>query len=127
MDLKSKLQDLGYNICLQGELVGEGIQKNPYKIRGQKVFFFNAFNIDTQEYLGLNEMVELFRNLNLPTVPIIETDFTLPSTIDELLSYADAKSVLNEGFDREGVVIRSYDKTISFKAISNKFLLNGGD
>ena len=127
MDLKSKLQALGYNICLQGELVGEGIQKNPYKIRGQKVFFFNAFNIDTQEYLGLNEIIELFSNLNLPTVPIIETDFMFPSTIDELLSYADAKSVLNEGFDREGVVIRSYDKTISFKAISNKFLLNGGD
>jgi hypothetical protein len=33
------------------------------------------------------------------------------------------KSVLNPNFDREGVVIRSLDRTISFKVISNKFLL----
>lgn len=127
MDLKSKLQSVGYNICLQGELVGEGIQKNPYKLRGHTVFFFNAFNIDTQEYLGLGELVQLLSELELPIVPIVETVFELPSTIDELLSYADAKSLLNEGFDREGIVIRSLDRSISFKAISNKFLLNGGD
>ena len=38
--------------------------------------------------------------------------------------YADGKSELNRTFDREGVVIRNLDKKISFKAISNKFLLN---
>ena len=50
--------------------------------------------------------------------------FTLPDTIDDLLLYADAKSSLNSNFDREGVVIRSVDRTISFKVISNKFLLD---
>ena len=34
------------------------------------------------------------------------------------------ESFLNKSFDREGVVIRSVDRKISFKAISNRFLLN---
>ena len=123
LDIKSKLEKVGYNICLQGELIGEGIQKNPYKIVGQKVYFFNAFNIDTQEYLGFHEFIALMSKLGLPFVPVLETDFTLPDTIDQLLQYADAKSVLNKDFNREGVVIRSHDRKISFKVISNKFLL----
>jgi RNA ligase (TIGR02306 family) len=123
LNIKSKLEKVGYNICLQGELIGEGIQKNPYKIVGQKVYFFNAFNIDTQEYLGFHEFIDLMSKLGLPFVPVLETDFTLPDTIDQLLQYADAKSVLNKDFNREGVVIRSHDRKISFKAISNKFLL----
>ena len=127
MQIKEKLEKVGYNVCLQGELIGEGIQKNPYKIKGQAVKFFNAFNIDTQEYLGFNEFTQLMAELSLPTVPILETDFTLPNTIDQLLQYAEAKAVLNPSFDREGVVIRSHDRKISFKAISNKFLLNGGE
>jgi RNA ligase (TIGR02306 family) len=127
MELKSKLESVGYNICIQGELVGEGIQKNPYKLRGQAVYFFNAFNIDTQEYLGFEEFTKLILGLGLPIVPIVETEFTLPNTIDQLLEYSDAKSTLNPNFDREGVVIRSHDRKISFKAISNKFLLNGGE
>ena len=65
--------------------------------------------------------------MGLKIVPILDRDFTLPDTIDELLSYADEKSVLNSNFDREGVVIRSLDRKISFKVISNKFLLNGGN
>lgn len=127
MQIKEKLEKVGYNVCLQGELIGEGIQKNPYKIKGQAVKFFNAFNIDTQEYLGFNEFTQLMAELSLPTVPILETDFILPNTIDQLLQYAEAKAVLNPSFDREGVVIRSHDRKISFKAISNKFLLNGGE
>jgi hypothetical protein len=36
---------------------------------------------------------------------------------------ADGKSELNPNFDREGIVVRSLDRTITFKVISNKFLL----
>jgi len=39
------------------------------------------------------------------------------------LAFADGKSVLNDAFDREGVVFRTMDRTVSFKAISNTFLL----
>lgn len=124
MDLENKMKSLGYNVSLQGELVGEGIQGNPYKIKGQKVFFFNLFNIDEYEHSGLEEFEKTIKDLGLETVPVLETNFALPGTIEDLLSYADAKSSLNPSFDREGVVIRSKDRKISFKAISNKFLLN---
>lgn len=123
LDLENKMKSLGYNVSFQGELVGEGIQGNPYKIKGQKVFFFNVFNIDNREYADLIEFVNTIHGLSLDTVPKIETNFKLPETIEEILSYADAKSYLNVNFDREGVVIRSMDRTISFKVISNKFLL----
>jgi RNA ligase (TIGR02306 family) len=112
------------NYAIQGELIGEGIQGNPYKIKGQTVRFFNAFNIDKYEYLGLEEFESLISSMGLETVPVLDRAFVLPNTIEELLKYAETKSELNSQFDREGVVIRSIDRKISFKVISNKFLLN---
>jgi RNA ligase (TIGR02306 family) len=123
LKLKELLGGLGYNICVQGELIGEGIQSNPYKIKGQTIKFFNAFNIDTQRNVPFNSFVLLMERLELETVPILNYEFDLPNTIDELLLMADKKSELNVNFDREGIVIRSYDRKISFKVISNKFLL----
>lgn len=124
LDLENKMSSLGFNVCLQGELIGEGIQGNPYKIKGQTVRFFNGFNIDNQENIPFFEFVEVIQKLGLTTVPILEYDFLLPETVGDMLEYAEQKSELNSNFDREGVVVRSYDRTISFKAISNKFLLN---
>jgi RNA ligase (TIGR02306 family) len=124
LDLKTKLGAVGYNICLQGELIGEGIQGNPYRIKGQTVKFFNAFNIDTQEYLGLRDFVAILTLLGLEHVPILEAPFLLPETIDAMLKYAEGYSYLNPQTQREGVVVRSLDRTISFKAISNQFLLS---
>lgn len=124
LDLENKLKDYGVNISVQGELIGEGIQGNPYKIKGQTVRFFNLFDIDLQEYHSLPTFQKTMNELGLETIPILDVRFTLPESIDELLKYADSKSVLNPNFDREGVVIRSLDRTISFKVISNKFLLN---
>lgn len=123
LDLEHKLKDYGQNICLQGELIGENVQGNPYKIKGQTVKFFNAFNIDEQRYLDYIDFLNICAVLELETVPIIEEKFTLPDSVDELLSYAEGKSVLNPNTEREGVVIRNHQRTISFKAISNKFLL----
>jgi len=112
------------NYSIQGELIGESVQGNPYKIKGQTVRFYNAFNIDTQEYLGFPDFIKLIDSMGLETVPVLDINFMLPDTVEELLKYADAKSALNPNFDREGVVVRSLDRTISFKVISNKFLLN---
>jgi tRNA-binding EMAP/Myf-like protein len=124
LELENKLKDCGFNVCIQGELIGEGIQGNPYKIKGQTVRFFNGFNIDTQENIPFLEFTEMIQKMGLKTVPIVDFDFDLPDSIDNILEYADNPSNLNYNFDREGVVVRSYDRTISFKSISNKFLLN---
>jgi RNA ligase (TIGR02306 family) len=124
MQLEEKLRSLNINIAIQGELIGEGIQGNPYKIKGQTVKFFNAFNIDKYEYFSLNSFKEYMDNLNLDTVPILDESFLLPDDIEDLIKFADGKSSLCSTTDREGLVIRSHDRTISFKVISNKFLLN---
>lgn len=126
LQIEEKLRSTGKNLAIQGELIGEGIQGNPYKIKGQTVRFFNAFDIDSQTYYGLPMFLATMQHqLELETVPFV-TNLTmkLPKTIDEALAFAEAKSVLNPDFDREGVVFRTMDRTISFKAISNKFLLN---
>ena len=123
LKLEDSLSKLGYNVCIQGELIGEGVQSNPYKIKGQTVRFFNAFNIDEQKNIPFTKFLILMEELGLKTVPVLDYNFELPSTIDELLLIADKKSELNGNFDREGIVIRSYDRKISFKVISNQFLL----
>jgi len=124
LKLEEWLGTFDNNLCLQGELIGEGIQGNPYKIKGQIVRFFNAFDIDKQKNIPFLEFVELIQKMNLKTVPVLDYDFKLPETVEKMLEYADGKSELNGNFDREGVVVRSYDRTISYKSISNKFLLN---
>jgi len=124
LDLENKLREFGYNIALQGELIGEGIQGNPYKIKGQTVKFFNIFDIAIQEYFPLQEFKDLIDGFDLETVPILTEKCILPNTIDELITMADGKSLLNPDFNREGIVVRSLDRKISFKAISNLFLLN---
>jgi RNA ligase (TIGR02306 family) len=123
LDLENKLKDKG-NICLQGELIGEGIQGNPYKIKGQMVHFFNGFDIDTRTKLGINEFLILLDEMGLTPVPILDVAMLLPDTVKGMLELAEGKSRLNDKTEREGVVVRSLDNTISFKAISNKFLLS---
>ena len=122
--LRDRLVGLGKNIAIQGEIIGEGIQGNPYKRIGQTVKIFNGFDIDKYDYLSLSELLDLTKILEVKTVPILDLSFTLPDTIDELLLTAEGKSMLNIKTEREGLVIRSHDRKISFKAISNKFLLN---
>jgi RNA ligase (TIGR02306 family) len=124
MKIEERLRELGRNIAIQGELIGEGVQGNSYKIKGHTVRFFNVFDIDTFQKLGLNDLTYIIVDMfGFQTVPIIEVPFTLPETVGELLQNAEGKSVLNSQTEREGLVIRSLDNTISFKAISNKFLL----
>jgi RNA ligase (TIGR02306 family) len=122
--LRDRMVKLGKNIAIQGEIIGEGIQGNPYQRIGQTVKIFNGFDIDKYDYLSLEELLDLVKILDVKTVPILDLEFTLPETIDELLLMAEGKSVLNLKTEREGLVIRSHDRKISFKSISNKFLLN---
>ena len=66
--------------------------------------------------------------LGIQTVPILDWEYVLPSSIDELLEYAEDKSILNPEMGREGVVfVREESKNwgrMSFKVISNKFLID---
>lgn len=123
LNLEEKLKRYCRNISIQGELIGEGIQSNPYKTKGQQVWFFNAFDIDEQRKFSFAELKHLLQVFELNFVPVIDAEYKLPETVDELLIYADGKSILNPIADREGIVLRNHSQTISFKAISNNFLL----
>ena len=125
LDLENKMKSLGKNVCFQGELIGEGIQGNPYKIKGHTVRFYTGFNIDKQTRIPFMEFASLLTELNLQYVPVLnqEYGFLFPDSVEDMLKYAEGKSALNPNTEREGVVVRSMDGTISFKAISNKFLL----
>ena len=126
-DLANKLPD---NFAVQGELIGEGVQNNPLKQNGTDVYFFNAYNIESGRYLNYIDFVQFCQSMGIKTVPVVDDNFSLPKTVDELLVLADGKSLLNALEDREGIVIRpkveqSYNGArLSFKVISNKYLLN---
>ncbi len=120
-------------LTLQGELIGEGIQKNKYKLKGQDVRFFRAFDPIKYEFLPYKVFLSMiFDEMQLNTVPIISTNFILPDSYDELITYAEGRSELYETA-REGIVFVAKDTAngdngrLSFKIISNKFLLKHGD
>ena len=134
LDLENKLRSFGKNICFQGEMVGSGIQGNHYNMKDQTVFFYNIFLIDEREYVGYDEFRNMLFDLDLACVPVLSYPFNFPAdseaalpTVSVLLRSAEGKSVLNDKVEREGLVIRSMDRTISFKVISNKFLLGSKD
>jgi RNA ligase (TIGR02306 family) len=126
LNLQEVLPD---NMAIQGELIGDGIQGNPLKIKGQELSVYNVYNIATGKYLDYKDFIEFCREKNLLTVPIIDEDFKLPNSLDEILKMADGKSLINKNEDREGIVVRPKIEAkyngdrLSFKVISNNYLL----
>jgi RNA ligase (TIGR02306 family) len=130
--LEEKLKALNRNLCLQGEIIGEGIQKNKYKLRGQTVYFFNAFDIDKYEYLSFDELKGITNELELNMVPVLEENYVLDNSIENLIVKSKLKSQLNKETIAEGIVIRPMNEMIekyvlqgrlSFKVINPDFLI----
>lgn len=48
--LQEKLQEVGLNIALQGELVGVKINKNIYELTGRDFYLFDIYDIDKGTY-----------------------------------------------------------------------------
>jgi len=128
-DLELKLRRANRNIALQGELIGEGIQGNPYKSKGQDFFLFDIYNIDTNKYFTPAERKAFVDEFDIKHVPVLGTlTMDESTTIADLLMSAEGKSVMGMvGCEREGLVFKILDMQCSFKAISNKFLLKGGN
>ena len=123
LGVEAKLRSLGRSFALQGELVGPGVQKNPYRLGALGVYVFDAFDVGLRARLGLDDLLALADRLGLALVPILDRDLRLPPTLDDLLRLADGPSALRAAARREGLVVRSHDRTLSFKVISNRFLL----
>lgn len=111
---------------IKGEIYGEGIQKNPLKVKGHHLGIFESTN-------ALGETVPLTPELE--SLRVKKYDFTLPKTMEETLTQVDGlKSLINPNVQSEGVVWWSkthklYKETgnrPNFKAINNKYLLKHG-
>ena len=133
MDVENKLKSFGFNVAIQGELIGEGIQKNQYQLRGQTVRFFNIFDIDGYKFFDFDDFKGMLDRLELPIVPILTTDFSLIKDISALTEMAMIRSTLRKETHAEGIVIRPLTEKIdrvgrvSFKSINPKFLLKFED
>ena len=118
-------------ITIQGETYGGSIQKRSYGPE-HRMSIFNIIykeNGKAPTRMNPNEMAAFIYNLNtnhsfnLSCVPIIDHQYELPETIEELLAYAGSEASKIDGGMREGVVFRSADGVHSFKAVDNEFLL----
>ena len=108
-------------VTIQGETYGPGIQKRDYSTTEHKFAAFN-FITSTEGRWNSLEAKELLAFYDIPWVPIIDKEFILPDTVEELLDIATDISVIDGGM-REGLVFRSLDGAQSFKAVSNEFLM----
>jgi RNA ligase (TIGR02306 family) len=114
----------GTDFAIQGELIGPGIQGNIYKLTQPEFRVFDVYNITTGAYLSPQKRRELIRNLGLIHVPVISVDKDLGvGSVDEILQWAEDISLLNPTVQREGIVFKECNGGMTFKAISNKYLL----
>ncbi len=127
---KEIIKSLNMNIAFQGELVGPKIQSNRLKFKENDIYFFNVYDINSGEFYDFENMLSILSEIKLKVVPIVEYNFILNHTIDELVNLSIGKSLINSKIYREGIVIRSkkemyIDKLgrCSFKVINPKYLL----
>ena len=88
-NIEEKLRAFGRNIALQGELIGEGIQKNKYKLKGLSVRFFTAFDIDRYRRMTWTELEDLMDLFGLETVPLLQENWVITSDIPSILAKAE--------------------------------------
>ena len=108
-------------VTLQGETYGAGIQKRDYSLKDHDFVGFNFITSASGRWNSIDAK-NLMNGFGIPWVPIVDEHFVLPDTVDELLTIATDKSVIDGGM-REGLVFRSQDGAKSFKAVSNEFLM----
>lgn len=126
-------------VAIQGEGVGQGVQKGwDYGIQDPEFFMFtiqvNGVRISEEDFCRFSE---IFSQVGIKSVPhkstgtlrnIVGNCETTQEIRQKLLEYVDGNSVLDGKTIREGSVFRCLtDSRFSFKVVSNKFLLKGGE
>ena len=120
---------------IQGELCGPGIRKNRLGLTEVDYFVFNIVDIETRTKLSYDKMIEFTTKVGLNPVPLFLRGDNFDFTFEDLLLLADGHYEGTKNW-REGIVIRHADYGIqseslkdwmSFKIISNKYLLKGGE
>lgn len=107
-------------VVLQGEGVGN-VQGNPYKLKKSDLYVFNLI-IDGKRQ-STKTMSEYCENHGFKHVPVVDWNFKLPKTMEEMKLLADGNSLINSNVKREGYVYRDQLGQKSFKNVSREYLL----
>jgi len=127
--IEEKLRSLDMdNVAIQGELIGPGIQGNIYKLSKPEFWVFDIYNIKMGEYVTPAARRRYVDQLGLLHVPVIAASADLHDTlglknVEDILKWAEGASALTTKQEREGIVFKQADGGMTFKAISNKYLL----
>ena len=123
-NIEDKMRIAGLNnFAIQGELIGPGIQGNIYKLNKPMFMVFDVYNINAGSYLTPYDRRSLIKVLDIPHAPVLLVDKDLGvGSVDELLQWAESESKIGKT-EREGIVFKEIHGRMSFKAISNKYLL----
>jgi RNA ligase (TIGR02306 family) len=112
--------------AIQGELIGPGIQGNIYKLSKPEFRVFDIYRIDEGKYVNPANRLKLVEIMGLKHVPVLATNadlVTCQGKVDHVLECAEGYSQLNDKQEREGIVLKEVNGGMTFKAISNKYLL----
>lgn len=115
--------DLKY-VCIQGESVGS-VQGNPLKLNEDELYVFNFIRSDVGRLSSIDGK-EIIESWGMKFVPILETEYYVPTDMEAFKEYATAKSVVNPNVLREGIVLRDPTNDFSFKNVSREYLLKHG-
>ncbi len=123
-DIHAILLRDGRNLAIQGEIIGEGIQGNQYRLTDRQFFVFDIYDIDSKEYFDARDRQEFCKINNLQHVPVVNSRYMFEvNNVIDAIPLADGPSALN-GTPREGLVFKSLrNPADSFKIISNKWLM----
>jgi RNA ligase (TIGR02306 family) len=122
------------HLAVQGEIVGPGIQKNPLGLKEVALFAFNVYDIPRGSYLSHGEAEAFLTDAGIPMVGVLTEGDSFGYRLSDLLTLAEGKYPGTEN-EREGIVIRPQTEVyspvlggcLSFKAISNRYLLKEKD
>lgn len=110
-------------ITIQGEIYGEGVQRNTYGLTGREFAAFNLITANQGRFNSVKMRELLENNYQVPCVPILDEHYVLPDTVEELREYVNSQPSTINGAIKEGIVCRSQDGVKSFKCVSPEYLL----
>ena len=110
-------------VTIQGETYGEGVQRNTYGLTGHDFMAFNLITSDKGRWNSCEMKEILEKGYNIPCVPILNDNYILPDTVEELREYVNSQPSTVNGEMKEGIVFRTPDGIHSFKCVSPEYLL----
>jgi RNA ligase (TIGR02306 family) len=123
----------GRQLAVQGEICGPDIQLNRLGLSIVEFFVFSIYDIEKQEYVALDDMLDVCHTLGLVPVPRLVPPPNL-QTSKQWLEYADTLTYPTSGKLAEGLVLRTTDATpgdplrrLSCKVLSRAYKLKHGE